>query len=280
MKFNKSLIAAVAFITFAGAVQAAPETFTLAKGVSLVSDGQVIQDLSGSVAWSFSKTLITALSFNSAKVQAPPDVALQVSTLTTSFDTIRYVSVDAAAPVVALTSSFDGSAFTVQSVQSSGGVQLTTVKTGTTIGPGSLSVSDLKVDLITKTIYADVVGANGLGNLNDYALWTYKTISGATTVPLDGTDGARNALLAATFSGLFLVNPNDVGDIFAKALNLNNTGRSGFTAVDRRDVTNTAGFGTITLNATIAAVPEPGSWVLLSAGLVGLTMTARRRAVH
>lgn len=278
MQFRKGLIAAAAFTMFAGAAQAAPEVITLDKGEYLASNGMGLTGLSGSATWGFSKNLISTLNLISPVLQAVPDATLQVSTSTNASGAVRYASVNAAAPVTALTGGFDGSSFTLQGVQASGGHQQVTIKNGATHGRGALSISDLKINLATKTIHADIVGDRGVGFLDDHALWKYDTISGGTTFDF-GSAGEPKALsFANTFSGMFLVNEMDIDNIFVKALNLNNTGRSAFMFVNRRSTSNTAGFGSINLTTSVTAVPELSTFALMGVGLVGLALFGRRRA--
>ncbi|TDP86002.1 putative secreted protein with PEP-CTERM sorting signal [Aquabacterium commune] len=297
MNFNKSLIAASAFVALAGAAHAAVETKTLTTTgatTSVDSNGYTFSQLSGTGSLGFSSSLITALNLAQVKVAPVAPATVAPTTSTTSTGIVRYTSVSAAAPVTSLTSNFDGATLNVTNVGTAGGALQTTLKNSATNGPGELSISNLQVDLTNKIIYADILGNStasaagftyGSVNLSRYALWSFDSISGPTSFGVNSgttTIGGQN-----TITGLFLVNSADIDNIFVKTLGLNNTGRSGITSVNTRvsatGVVNTAGFGSILSNITasvapVSQVPEPSTYVLMGLGLVGLGLARRRAA--
>lgn len=289
MRNQLSTVASVALLAFTTSAHAVNgQTGTLSAGETALIQGNLLAYMEGSSQLAFSKLFVSYMNVTKSGLLAVPDATLTVRTSTSSAGTVRYVDASAQGPLDSLTYGIEGGALTLHTIQSSGGVTLSTIRNGATNGSGSLSISDLKIDLTTKTIYADIDGANGVGVINDRALWTYDTITGPIAFNL--AEHTKPQLLVDPFpsfelfaqntlSGLFLVNPMDVENIFGKALNLNAIGRSALSSVNRRSTTNTAGFGSITSTITVA-VPEPSSYALMAGGLLGLAWLGRRRITH
>lgn len=292
MKFKKCLPLACAFMAASGMAQAS--SYTLENNASITDQGYTVSGLGGEGTLNFSNVLLTALNLASVKLSAVDPATVAYSTSTTSTGIVRYVngSVSAKAPVTSITGSFDGTTVNVIGVQTSGGSLQTVSTSQATLGPGSLSISNLRVDLshynaattASIDIYADLSGGNGFASLSNYRLWTADTLTGPTTFTVTGVPQLFSA--TNTLSGIFLANSADIDNIFVKALNLNNTGRSGINSVNSRTASNVDGFGKIT--STISAfaqpvaapVPEPGTFAMLGLGLAGIAAVSstRRRA--
>jgi PEP-CTERM motif-containing protein len=173
--------------------------------------------------------------------------------------------------------SFDDTAGSILSVQYAGGFQLVPEDENFTTG-GSLAITNLRLDLVEKRIYASVLGANGVGSLDNVALWTTGSISGTTVVPSESlihlADGSGRVILDATlfdtrFSGIKLT---DQGTALWKQ-------SMGYVELGPKALESVTSFGDI----TTSAVPEPSAYALLMGGMMvlsGLAIRRQRQNVH
>ena len=182
MKFKKCLPAACAFMAVSGMAQAS--SYTLEKNASITDQGYTVSELSGEGVLNFSNVLLTALNLASVKLSAVEPATVAYSTSTSSTGIVRYVngSVSAKAPVTSITGTFDGTTVNVTGVQTSGGSLQSVTTSQATLGPGSLSISNLRVDL------------------SRYTAGT--TASGSISATMRRACGPCTAIIATSFLGV------------------------------------------------------------------------------
>lgn len=261
MKFAfKSMVVAAAFVA-AGAASAA--SLTLDAGASVTDQGWTVSELTGSGTLSFSEALRGALSLGEVTVAGVSPATLNMQ---------GYDVIEAKAPVTSLSGTFDGTTVNIESVSTEGGAiqSLTPNDVG---NGGYVSITNLRVDLVNRDVYATLDGGNGVGVVNNLKLWHIGTITGKTS--FTATEGYITS--ENTLSGLTIY--DEAFALFVKAAGLNSDlGEPSLAGVN--DPLNPEGYGTITSKITVKAtqVPEPSTYALMGLGLVGISLVARRRA--
>ncbi|MDO9278465.1 MAG: PEP-CTERM sorting domain-containing protein [Polaromonas sp.] len=244
----KRIVAALALVA-TGAAHADP--LTVIKG------GATFQ---GSGTLSFSAELLGAL--DTGKI-----VTTNYGAVTSSItkDSEGYYSeISVSAPMQTLT--LDDTSLAVLGVGTKGGMTLTAPVLRSVSSGGSLTVTDINADLTSKTIYATIIGGNGVGTINNFALWNFATITGTTSYTGPGTYVNDMSGLTLTADGFAK---------FSQSLGLLSLGKSAMSGI--------TDYGTIhsVLHTTLVLtpdVPEPTTYALMSLGLLGIAFTARRKA--
>jgi len=252
MKFAKSLIVLSAF---AAAGLASAASVTVASNTAY--NGLTF---SGSGTLSFSSDLLGALDTGKVTVANYGSATTSVSKDSDGY----YTAVSAAAPITSLT--IDSSSMAVMGAATTGGATQTAPVLKSVSTGGSLTVTDLNVDLANKKVYATLIGGNGVGTLTNFYLWDIGSITGATSVTGAGTFTTTLSSLSITADGL---------SKFSQSLGLLTLGKAALSSV--------TDFGTITSTiiaktAPASTIPEPSSYALMGLGLIGMSLVARRRS--
>ncbi|KGM40541.1 hypothetical protein JY96_12195 [Aquabacterium sp. NJ1] len=177
-----------------------------------------------------------------------------------------YTQASVAMPVSSLT--IDTVAIAPLGVTTAGGLTLSMPALKSISSGGSLTVTDLNIDLANKKVYATLIGSNGLGTVKNAYLWDIGSVTGPELITgFDSHCGAYNdcQYLAPgmTLTGLRFTSGSYTQ--FSQALGLSQLGWAAFDGP--------ADFGTITMGV----VPEPGTPALMGLGLAGLLIGKRRR---
>lgn len=252
MKFTKHLVTA--------AVLAALGTAAQAQNILTVVNGGAT--FTGSGALTFSADLLGAL--DTGKIAA---TGYGAATPTILKDTDGfYTSIQVSAPMATL--SLDTDTLEVVGVGTKGGLTLTAPVVKSVSSGGSLTVTDIKADLTNKTIFATIIGANGVGTVNNFALWNFSTITGTTAYAGPGT-------YVNDISGLSLT--ADGFTKFSQALGLLSLGKAAMNGITDYGTIHSTLNTTLDLNPT-PAIPEPSTYALMGLGLVGVAFAARRKS--
>lgn len=265
MKLTFKHLAMTAAFVMAGAAHAAT-SLTLNAGGSVTDQGWTVSNLNGSGTLTFSSALVGALNSGSVEVTQVSPATVTAPTNSRGF----YTAISAAAPIQSLTGSFDGTTVSIFGVGTTGGALLTAVADGFTNTGGSLSITNLRVDLTTQHVFATLVGGNGVGTINSFDLWTYSSLSGPTSfAAVSGTTTSVNTISGLTISTAAF-------NTFAQALGLTTAGKNAMSAItDYGSITSSISV-LATKNSSTPSVPEPSTYLLMGLGLVGIGAVSKR----
>lgn len=205
----KSLTAAAAFFVACGA---SANTLTVPAGGQF--NGLV---LTGTQTYNATPFLVAVANLLKATVEATAPGEVQTAiTVNPDTNVTRFTAIASKSPVGSF--EIDTGTAELQTVTGQGGLKFTTVKNPANTG-GELSLSDFKVDLLNKRVYATVVGGNGVGTYTNYYLWDADTVAGSTAItpPASGTN-----VSTIQASGLHFT--LEAIDLIKKALGLNEVG--------------------------------------------------------
>ena len=157
----------------------------------------------------------------------------------------------------------------LQALTSTGGLTLVTPLAKSVSSGGSLTITDLAVDLVNKKIFGDVIGANGVGAVAHVPLMNIESITGSTSVAFASCTAEfvpRCTYGVPNFSLSGLAFTSEGANVFSQSLGLLTLGKAALPIVND-------GFGFVSKTY----LPEPSSYALMGLGLAGIWATQRRR---
>lgn len=211
----------------------------------------------GNAVLSFSPSLLAIINAGSMDLSPVSPASVTVTKSTNG----RYRAASMDAPIQSGTAAFDGTTVSLNSVSAAGGALLTAEDDGDFVTKGgSLSLTNLRIDLDTKRVYVSMVGANGVGTIDNLHMWNVSAVSGQTSfAAYSGVNTLTNE-----FTGLAIT--GEAFNLMSASLGLTETGRYAMATI--------TSFGKI--STVVRAVPEPSAPLLAGLGLALMALASRR----
>lgn len=221
------------------ALAAAP---ALAATETITADGAAFRLENSTGSFTLSRDVLAAFSLVGIYAEAAAPATYVLPKISTTLSSVAYDS--------------DSGLFTAG--QSAGGATLRLDEVTEVGGTGWVTLASLTIDPVQKLVFADVSGANGLPSQR-VDLFRYATASGDLSFSGAGDYTLSAQALVPTENGIH---------VLGLGLGLNSLGDYAL-----RRATN---FGSMQASFTVAAVPEPSTWLLLALGLAAAAGMARR----
>lgn len=268
-------MSAIAFFSLASFSSAQASVITATRGAS--SGYEIIGGNTGSLVFSQSGGFLQALSLYGATLSASGGTSLTVEP--SYLDNPSYYSGVSGLRLQSMR--FDSSSGALIDEQYSGGYTITLPQhTGISAQDSAMTISDLRVDFGSKTIYASVASNHLASPLQNVPMWQFDEVQGRTN--------ALNAMVIRIDDGFEIIHfPTtpinaDHVDFFLPSMQLTAQGLDAWTTglslieVGR----NTLEYGVAVDMDHFSSVPEAGTWAMMSLGLAGLAAVSRRRATR
>lgn len=277
-----------------------PVSLIAGSGTLAFSDGGNYDptDPAGSLGGALGAMSLANIKVSDGSIGIPP---MPATTVATAYNSNFLVSASATSTIGSVR--IDSNTGNLESLNTQGGISFTGTRIIGVLTGGTALMSNLRYDLIQKTVIADLSGTkNAVGtntaisyNLPDTTLWNIGTVTGPTQIPTEflNSQNLVSSMQQAgftyqgtlsgpqRFSGTVALSDltlTAAGITFLRnSLGLQSTAVSALVSVNAEP----GGWGTMTGTVEFAVgVPEPSTYAMGVLGLALVGLSARRRQRH